>query len=83
MGTIPSIKTSERVKIVVKYDPAQFAAASQSPNKDKATKADDWKGVTFATFTNQLESVSSASTAGRMAAGFIPVVDSIRLQNWD
>ena len=67
----------------MKYDPAQFAAATQSTNKDKATKADDWKGVTFATFTNQLESVSSAFTAGRMAAGFIPVVDSIRLHHWD
>ena len=26
----------------MKYDPAQFAAATQSPNKDKAAKADGW-----------------------------------------
>ena len=67
----------------MKSETAEFAM-SQRTNKGGVPNADDWTsegGVTFA-FTNQLESVSSLFTAGRMAAGFIPVVDSIRL-HWD
>ena len=45
----------------MKSDPAAFAAASQSTNKGRGAKADDWQGVRFP-FTNQLESVSSLFT---------------------